>query len=668
MFSQEDVYKTILDMAIEEKEVLAIIIREKIVTLIFSKGDIASRDYFYLYGLFHGLDLKLESRLESYGFLINEHLQSKNFEIMEKILLLEFKTLILILEGNAKRAIREYIESIITFDMQKLYEMRITIFIGNFLRFFPIEIEDLLEAITYNLDKNRYFSLDSIERRSIFRWALHVFWNIPRFYYNKQWKELYPFLKILFAEHFKRNELDEAMYLQFYILFVMANFFKTQEEWKIFNQEIIKIAEPFYKEYAKRLPLCKQKIQTKSKKLIGILKERAVENSPYKVEWSLLKALMQDKKFMQSYDVKIYMMGYAEQAPDDPAIIKSYQEIGIEVVDVTRAILAESIFYHSHLKKALAIREKILKDEVDILVFTNDGYDINDFLITSRCAPIQIFWSHGNFEYDIEEIDKRISHSAKPMGCTYDFESFNVAMDVERFYNPYRDPALIALERAKYPKDTFILGVIGRLMKVDSDEYLETVAKIMKQNLNTIFIAAGVGNQDSIRNKVEKLGISDRFYTPGFVDAHVYGYIIDLWCDTFPLSQGESIVEYINKNNGNFFITMLEETRKERKERVLKYILDYKIQYEQKCKKFNISLEHYKELVFTVGELVLAFNSIEDYIQKSEYIINNIHNKKINHDYKLMTSIYNEVTTLIGKNLAIGFFESPEVKDCFSRI
>ncbi len=548
IFSQQDTYALLLGSSIEFRKELASIIRNKIITLIFLEGDIADkkyREYLYLYGLFEGLDLEPEDLLDGYTSLIGQYLQSNNFEIVEKFLLLEVRALAFMLQGKTKMAISGYLEEAIKIDLHQLMGTGVIEFLRGFFNFFPIPIEEVLEAMRHNLEKNRYFSLNPIARRSIFCWALHFFWLNPRFFYNTQWSELYPLLKILFIEHFKRNELDEAMYLQFFMTVTNASFFQTQEQWKVFNQEIIKTAEPFYKEYAKTLPLCKEKIRPMGKKIIGILKERALAHSPYKVEWSLLKALMQDTQFTEEYDVKIYMMGYVENGFDDLKIIKSYQDIGIEVVNVVKTILAKSIYYHSHLEKALAIRDKILKDEVDILIFSNDCYDIHDFLMVSRCAPKQIFWSHGNGEYDIIGIDQRISH------CTFEnnfsWNHFIVPMAFERFYTPEISVHTIAKEREKYPDKVLILGTIGRLVKVDSKEYLNTVAKVMKQNPNTIYIAAGAGNMNQIREKVEILGISDRFYMPGFVDPHIYGCIIDLWMDTFPLSGGESLNEYTAK-------------------------------------------------------------------------------------------------------------------------
>lgn len=559
IFSQQDTYALLLGSSIELRKELANTIRSKIITLIFLEGDIADkkyREYLYLYGLFEGVDLDSEDLLDGYTSLIGQYLQSNNFEIVEKLLLLEVRALAFMLQGQTKMAIRGYLEEAIKIDLHKLMGTGIIEFLRSFFDFFPIPIEEVLEAMRHNLEKNRYFSLDPIARRSIFCWALHFFWLNPRFFYNTQWSELYPLLKILFIKHFKRNELDEAMYLQFFMTVTNASFFQTQEQWKVFNQEIIKTAEPFYKEYAKTLPLCKEKIRPMGKKIIGILKERALAHSPYKVEWSLLKALMQDTQFTEAYDVKIYMMGYVENGFDDLKIIKSYQDIGIEVVNVVKTILAKSIYYHSHLEKALAIRDKILKDEVDILIFTNDCYDIHDFLMVSRCAPKQIFWSHGNFQYDIEGIDKRISHFERESPFSY--EKFDVVM-LEEFHKPEEEKnrSLAKEIRKRWSEDTVILGSIGRLIKMDNDEYMSTVARIMNENPNTIYLACGAGNEESLKQKIIKYDIpQERFFFEGFVNPHVYGYVIDVYLNTFPEPGGESVNEFLSKGEHKYVISL----------------------------------------------------------------------------------------------------------------
>jgi glycosyltransferase involved in cell wall biosynthesis len=88
------------------------------------------------------------------------------------------------------------------------------------------------------------------------------------------------------------------------------------------------------------------------------------------------------------------------------------------------------------------------------------------------------------------------------------------------------------------------LGTIGRLVKIDSDEYIKTVAKILKQNPNTLYFACGAGNIDSIKEKLKKYDIPEsRFVFTGQVNPHVFGWVIDIWLDSFPLRQGHSLVE-----------------------------------------------------------------------------------------------------------------------------
>lgn len=559
-FSQRETLEALKKASKPSRADLANVIREKVLELIFSKGDVADRAYLYLYGLMEELEIEPEGRFDGYVVLADQYLCSPELGIVEKILLSELKATALILKGEPKEAIKEHLKVLSTLHIHEAANVGVDVFVKDFCQFFSISMDELFEALSENLTLEHYLSLDFVARRSIFNWSLHVFWNIPSFYNNPRWMELYPLWRAIFEAHLGRGELDEAMYVHFYIYHKMGNHFQSQEEWKRFNEEIVKVAEAHYKACATALPSCKEHTGGSGKRLIGFLRDRVVENSPYKVEWSLLKALMQNEEFREKYEVKLYLMGYVEKSDDDPRILQSYREIGIEVVDVVTPLIQGAGYYHSHLQKALAIRERIVHDGVDILISPNNGYDVSDFILSTRAAPLQIFWSHGNFVYDIEGIDKRITHINISEAEGFAYDNFHIEIAENLKYRVIQKET-IESERSKYPKDTFILGTIGRLVKVDNEAYLGCIAEILRKNPNAIYIAAGSGSIDSIKKKLSPLGLEDRFYFPGYVDARIYGEIIDLWCNTFPLAQGESFNEFLEL--GKPFISMVENPKEE---------------------------------------------------------------------------------------------------------
>ncbi|MFW5990031.1 MAG: hypothetical protein ACOCP1_01390, partial [Campylobacterales bacterium] len=377
----------------------------------------------------------------------------------------------------------------------------------------------------------------------------------PRYYGSRLWADMYESLKAIFYTHLDRGEIDEAMYVHFFIYHKMGNIFQTQEEWARFNEEISRKAVPYYQEFAKqksfRAP--KKEMSKEGKKKIGILKDRLVENSPFKVEYSLLKALMEDEEFKEKYEIKVYNMSYFEKSSNDPKCEKKLKSIGVDIFDAMLPFYKDG-FYHSHLSKAIFLREMILNDEVDILISTVGAYDICDFILSTRTAPKQIYWSHGNFEYDVDGIDKRISHISNNSGMnksSYTVNFFPISVLDEYLgleEEKFREKADEI--RSRFSEDQIILGSIGRYIKVDSHDYLETVAEIMREYPNTIYLACGSGNEESIRSKVEELGMLDRFYFEGWVDTNVYSYVIDVYLDTFPLTGGQSVMEYGRKNKG----------------------------------------------------------------------------------------------------------------------
>lgn len=340
-----------------------------------------------------------------------------------------------------------------------------------------------------------------------------------------------------------------AMYLHFYMYHNMGNSFQTQEEWKIFNEEIDQKTVPLYQQYAMLhdLPECKKEIAKDRKPRIAILKDRIVINSVFKIEYSLLKALKANPQFNEKYELIVYSMNYFEKSDDAEAAILKLSQIGVPVINPLRKFQIDG-FYHSHLEKALELRKTIINDSMDILIAGCNNFDIEDFILANRSAPVQIYWSHGNLVYDIDGIDGRITHFRQSEESKA-FEYFDLPIDPSMLESNVNEEKIKTI-RARWPEKTTILGSIGRLVKVNHDEYLEAVASIMRQNPDTIYLACGAGSEENLKTKAEKLGIADRFFCEGHIDANIYGRIIDVYLDTFPLGGGHSINEYTTINHG----------------------------------------------------------------------------------------------------------------------
>ncbi|MDE6044433.1 MAG: hypothetical protein K2F85_02815 [Helicobacter sp.] len=557
-FAKSEALAAIYTDTSETKREIAQTLREKLYTLVLADGDVFEQDYVALYVFFTNIELPPDERFAPFVQLASDQLGEAQDYLAsaESIVLIELATCSLFLQGKTFEALKFYIHHMSVVHLSDAVYMQRCTFSLKLLTKLNISFDSVYPIFEELFDVEHILSLSPIARRSVFVWTLHQWWNVPSFFNHLSWAKLYPLWREIFYRVLE-SDFEFAVYLQFFVYHFMGNSFHTQEQWKGFMDDFCKKAEPYYVAFGKTQPPCKKE-QSKGKKLIGFLRDRIVQNSPGKVEYSLLKALQQSPEIRQKYEFKIYLMGFVEKSSNDEEFVRDIQELGVEVVDVVSAINNDSAikmaYYASHLRRALAVRNKIIDDGVDILISTNNGYGISDLILCARSAPLQIFYSHGNGVYDLAAIDKRISHF-QPEGGLFAFEQIIVPMDIDRFYNPPVTQEALFAEGSRYPKDKLVLGVIGRLVKVDCEEYLATIADVMHQNPETIFIAAGMGNTHSVREKVRKLGIPDeRFYMPGHVDPHLYGHLIDIFCNTFPLVQGESLSEFAHK--GRAFISL----------------------------------------------------------------------------------------------------------------
>lgn len=638
-----------------QRAIIASLFRDKIYDLIFSQGNIAPSVYMALYLI---MDESEDKRFENLIEIADGNLFGQNgVNEEENIMLIELGSLARILSGKKDQGIEHYIKNIVLIDMQIHSANKSASFILGFFEKLQIPFEVFLQAIYKTLQKDYFFSLEPKRRRSVFNWQLQVFWNIKHFFNHRDWLRIYPLWEEIFyglLDSSDAKKIDEALYVHFFIYHMCGNSFSSQSQWKDFNKNISQKASAVYEDFSKTFKLPKPNNQKKSKRVIGFLRDRLVENSPYKVEYSFLKDLLENNNFKESYEIKLYNMALIEKSDDDPIIKKSYQDMGVEVIDIASGFNRDG-YYNSHLSKALALIEKITNDGVDILISPNNGYGISDFILSCRVAPTQIFWSHGNFVYDISNIDMRVTHicgnSTSIEHEGYKFIGINVKMD-NRFYNPMIPLEIIQNERKRYPQDKMIIGIMGRLTKIDSSAYLRTIITLMQEYPDSIFLACGNGNIHQIKEKIASIDASilERFYFPGYVDSAIYGHIIDFWPDSFPMEQGESKIEFNAK--GGLILNLSKETQKNRADRLQKWLEENQAQIEMICKDLNITLDFFKKILIEEVSYI-AFDE-KEYLEKARILLEATDKEiqTIKENKKIIRNVYEGIR----KNMGIKTF------------
>jgi len=486
------------------------------------------------------LDKKNEDEIKKYITILNNSFQTATDE--ERILL---NRVLIILEMliDKKNFVKNFFYRAFQINFHKVND--------EYKEFLKKFISLINEDILIDILNNRIIELIDLKKdelRSFFNWILHFIWHISKYHNNRKFTKFYPNLKILLYKLRDLNRIDEMMYVEFFTYHIMGNSFQKIDEWREFNENITKETIKGYKHIISQLPKVNPK--EKKKKRIAFIKERIVFNSPYQVEFSLFKNLMENEEFKGNYELIVYTFNQFEKSEDNEKLIKNLENIGIIVRRVVDYFIQDG-YYNNYLDKALTLRQNIIEDDIDIMI-AGGVFPILNFLYMSRVAPIQIYYSHGNCAFDIPNIDKRISHFTQE--CKeFEWNIIDVPIAKEFLIGSEGEKIVAEIIKNDYKQrfgdDLVILGTIGRLVKIDSDEYIETLSQIMKTNPNIIYLACGAGNEESIKEKLKKYDVDEnRFIFTGLVKPHVYGWVIDIWLETFPLRQGNSRNEFEAKS------------------------------------------------------------------------------------------------------------------------
>lgn len=526
---------------------------------ILSCGETPDAFYCFLYDIVP--TLPVDSLISETITALKDYYNSIDKDGTEALVIRNLLFTLGIFNGNKEDAFVEYFKNTLYSDISQMEILPdgVKLFMG-LLQNLSLPFEKLKAIYEQIFCLDNFFKLNAKTRRGVFAWSFHCVWNVPCYFNNLGWAELFDNWKAVLYQYLKEQKIDEAMYLHFYIHHKMGNSAQGAEDWRKFNNEIEMPCSIEYANYAKtlNLPTIQNSVNKKTK--IALLMERVVLNSPLKVTLGLLKALSEDKNFSDKYEVCVYSMNYFEKSQDSQDAIRALQEFGVPLFSPAYALSSEH-YYVNHFEKALIIRDAIIRDGIDILIGCTNNFAIESFLFGSRSAKKQIFWCHGNFEYDVLGIDKRITHIAlnSPLNkSSFEFEKFEAVPIDEHLKGKASEEeykAIAANIKKRFSEDTIILGSIGRLVKIDNDDYLSAVSEILNQTQNTVYLACGAGDVASIKARAAKFNMPiDRFYFEGHVDPHIYGHAIDVYLNTFPNPSGEAVREFTSKGENKYVV------------------------------------------------------------------------------------------------------------------
>ncbi|MBF0550391.1 MAG: hypothetical protein HQK60_07640 [Deltaproteobacteria bacterium] len=241
---------------------------------------------------------------------------------------------------------------------------------------------------------------------------------------------------------------------------------------------------------------------------------------------------------------------YIEKSISDRECIRKIRDLGISYVSIHDLIDdRDTGLYYNHFNKCLKLREKMTDDEIDILI-SSSCREQNTFLFSTRTSPLQIYWTGTDLVYDVAGIDYRITNGLGTRGTLSGHEHY--------FFRPpimvtpdsaKADPKSVAELRQSYPEDAFILGSIDQLPELADEDYLLAVAEILNDHPQAVYLACGSEGSDDIdpdlKQKIDVLGIQDRFYFPGSSNAPLYARIIDLYLHPFSSTTNTAPGEYL---------------------------------------------------------------------------------------------------------------------------
>jgi hypothetical protein len=227
-----------------------------------------------------------------------------------------------------------------------------------------------------------------------------------------------------------------------------------------------------------------------------------------------------------------YRLSLYAWSEHDDAGTAALADIGVRVCRFTANSMDERI---------ATVAEAIARDEIDILI-TDMNTALPTVLFERRVAPVQIFfqvtlpfWPITNVDgvFQLDFLDPQWTDFAATRRFQLDLGAWD-----QSNYAPPVDPIRVAAERARLPPAAKLVGTYVRFAKI-TPAYLEIAAQLLARHPDLVIAVGGTGDGKFIRDFIAARGLAGRFaLIEEYVDGHVWGHMLDVFLDTFPIGGG----------------------------------------------------------------------------------------------------------------------------------
>ncbi|MCG6870981.1 MAG: hypothetical protein LJE84_01725 [Gammaproteobacteria bacterium] len=199
--------------------------------------------------------------------------------------------------------------------------------------------------------------------------------------------------------------------------------------------------------------------------------------------------------------------------------------------------LVEADAKDSWVARLARFRETLASDGCRACVLVSTDVFLH-FVFGMRIAPVQIWWSMKYFSNLIADVDALFS-----VGTYGETER---VLDGRRWRvipAALLEPAVEGAQeqavqiRKRWPGKT-ILGSLNRPEKLDNPEFLDSLARILTENPDSVFLWFGRECSRRIDQELMRRNIRRQCAFEGWVDTRVYSRVLDVHLDSFPWPAG----------------------------------------------------------------------------------------------------------------------------------